>query len=60
MHILDRMRKRGVRGVLIDLDGVLYDVGSPIPGAVETVSWLETRTQKADQIIAATILWIWS
>lgn len=30
-----------VRGVLLDLEGVLYETGAPIEGAFEAVDWLE-------------------
>jgi ribonucleotide monophosphatase NagD (HAD superfamily) len=29
-----------VRGVLLDLDGVIYVGDQPVPGAAETVDWL--------------------
>jgi HAD superfamily hydrolase (TIGR01458 family) len=32
----------GVKGYLIDLDGVVYSSGKPIAGAVETVHWLRS------------------
>src|SRR5262249_46660548 len=32
-----------VRAVLFDMDGVLYNSGRLIPGAVETVAWLRER-----------------
>jgi phospholysine phosphohistidine inorganic pyrophosphate phosphatase len=35
--------KPGVRGLLVDLDGVLYDAERPIAGAVDTVRWLQTH-----------------
>jgi phospholysine phosphohistidine inorganic pyrophosphate phosphatase len=31
------------RGILLDMDGVLYSHQTPIPGAAEAVSWLESR-----------------
>lgn len=37
------MRKLGVRGILIDLDGVLYDADRLIPVAVDAVHWLQTH-----------------
>ena len=30
-----------MRAVLIDLDGVMYDSQSPIPGAAQTIDWLD-------------------
>ncbi len=36
-----RIKEREIRGLLIDLDGMLYVGGKPIPGAVETVRELE-------------------
>jgi HAD superfamily hydrolase (TIGR01458 family) len=32
-----------VRGILFDMDGVLYNSGSLIPGAVETLEWVRIR-----------------
>jgi HAD superfamily hydrolase (TIGR01450 family) len=32
-----------LRGILFDLDGVLYNDGEVIPGAVETVRWVQER-----------------
>ncbi|MGA2274575.1 MAG: TIGR01458 family HAD-type hydrolase [Bryobacteraceae bacterium] len=32
-----------VRGVLFDMDGVLYNDERPIPGAVETIEWVQTH-----------------
>jgi HAD superfamily hydrolase (TIGR01458 family) len=32
-----------MRGVLFDMDGVLYNAGSLIPGAVETLAWVRAR-----------------
>ena len=37
-----RIQEREIRGLLIDLDGVLYVGGKPIPGAVEIVRQLES------------------
>jgi phospholysine phosphohistidine inorganic pyrophosphate phosphatase len=34
---------RPLRGILFDMDGVLYNSDRPIPGAVETVAWLRAR-----------------
>jgi len=36
--------KLGVRGVLVDLDGVLYDADRLIAGAVDTVRWLQVNS----------------
>ncbi len=30
----------GLRGILFDLDGVIYDAEQPIPGAAETLDWV--------------------
>jgi phospholysine phosphohistidine inorganic pyrophosphate phosphatase len=38
MHVLE-----GVRLVLFDLDGTLYNGPSPIPGAIQTVAWLRAQ-----------------
>jgi len=35
------VRMTGIRGLLIDLDGVIYTGGMQIPGAREAISWLE-------------------
>lgn len=35
------VRVTGIRGLLIDLDGVVYTGGVPVPGAREAISWLE-------------------
>jgi hypothetical protein len=35
--------KPGVRGLLVDLDGVLYDSDRLVAGAVDTVRWLQTQ-----------------
>jgi phospholysine phosphohistidine inorganic pyrophosphate phosphatase len=32
-----------LRGILLDMDGVLYNEDAPIPGAVEAIRWLESR-----------------
>ena len=32
-----------IKGLLIDLDGVMYNDTRPIPGAAETIAWLEQR-----------------
>jgi HAD superfamily hydrolase (TIGR01458 family) len=32
-----------VKGVLFDLDGVLYDVGAAVPGAAEAVAWVRAQ-----------------
>lgn len=32
---------KGILGFLIDLDGVIYTGNDPVPGAKETISWLE-------------------
>jgi ribonucleotide monophosphatase NagD (HAD superfamily) len=37
------LQRPGVRGVLIDLDGVLYDADRLIAGAADTVRWLQTH-----------------
>src|SRR5215475_3562598 len=34
----------GIRGVLLDMDGVLYNSSQPIPGAVETMAWLDAQS----------------
>jgi HAD superfamily hydrolase (TIGR01458 family) len=36
-----KINEREIRGLLIDLDGVLYVGGKPVPGAMETVRQLE-------------------
>ena len=33
----------GIRGLLIDLDGVVYTGGMQVPGANEAISWLESE-----------------
>lgn len=33
----------GIRGLLIDLDGVIYNDSQPIKGAKETISWLQKK-----------------
>jgi HAD superfamily hydrolase (TIGR01458 family) len=35
------VKARGIRGVLLDVDGVLRVDDTPIPGAAETIAWLE-------------------
>jgi HAD superfamily hydrolase (TIGR01458 family) len=37
------MRMEGVRAVLCDLDGTVYEGGRPIAGAADTVDWLRSR-----------------
>jgi phospholysine phosphohistidine inorganic pyrophosphate phosphatase len=37
------MESPGVRGVLLDADGVLYDADQPIAGAADAVRWLQTH-----------------
>jgi len=32
-----------MKGVLFDLDGVIYDADKPVPGAAETVAWAEAQ-----------------
>jgi phospholysine phosphohistidine inorganic pyrophosphate phosphatase len=32
-----------LRGILLDMDGVLYNENVPIPGATEAIRWLESR-----------------
>ncbi len=32
-----------ISGLLIDLDGVIYNDSQPIPGAVDTIRWLQRR-----------------
>lgn len=32
-----------IEGLLIDLDGTVYQAGDPIPGALETTDWLRTN-----------------
>ncbi|OGL41217.1 MAG: hypothetical protein A2161_00830 [Candidatus Schekmanbacteria bacterium RBG_13_48_7] len=36
-------RLEDIKGFLIDLDGVIYSKGKPVPGAVETVHWLKNK-----------------
>ncbi|TMD10281.1 MAG: TIGR01458 family HAD-type hydrolase, partial [Chloroflexi bacterium] len=38
------MGMAGVRAVLLDLDGTVYEGGRPIPGAAEAVAWLRARS----------------
>lgn len=33
----------GIRGLLIDLDGVIYIGNTPVPGAADTISWLKEK-----------------
>ncbi|HSH29659.1 MAG TPA: TIGR01458 family HAD-type hydrolase [Thiohalobacter sp.] len=37
------MHPRAIHGLLFDLDGVLYQGETPIPGAVETLAWMRER-----------------
>ena len=37
------MGRLGVRGILFDLDGVLYNAEQRIPNAAEVVAWVEHR-----------------
>lgn len=43
MHRLPLTHDGGVRGVLLDLDGVLYVGDDPVPGAAATVDWLREQ-----------------
>ena len=35
--------EKRIRAILFDMDGVVYNAETPIPGAAETVSWLRER-----------------
>jgi HAD superfamily hydrolase (TIGR01458 family) len=37
------LRRGGVRGVLFDMDGVLYNSDQPIAGAAETIRWVRQQ-----------------
>ena len=41
-----RAALHGVRGVLLDLDGVLVLKGAPVPGAVEALAELDRRRSR--------------